>query len=123
MITTVTTEKDYQIVLEAIEIYLKKGSTHLSSEEKKELLRLSLLTETYEQAVYPMPMPSKTIVGMIQIKMFERQLKQKDLALILNVSETTLSEILNGKRKINLSLAQQLYQKLNISADFILQYA
>jgi HTH-type transcriptional regulator / antitoxin HigA len=123
MITKITTEKDYQIVLDAIEMYLKKGSTHLSGEEKKELLRLSLMTEAYEQAVYPMPIPSKTIVGMIQIKMFERQLKQKDLALILNVSETTLSEIMNGKRKINLPLAQQLYQKLNISADFILQNA
>lgn len=117
------TEKDYKNTLDAIEKYLQKGSTRLSEEEKQELLRLSLRAEAYEQAVYPMPMPSKTIVGMIQIKMFERQLKQKDLALILNVSETTLSEIMNGKRKINLSLAQQLYQKLNISADFILQNA
>jgi HTH-type transcriptional regulator / antitoxin HigA len=118
-----STEKDYQKVLDTIEVYLKKGSSHLQEDEKKELLRLSLMAEAYEQTIYPMPMPSKTIVGMIQIKMFERQIKQKELALILNVSETTLSEIMNGKRKINLSLAQQLYQKLNISADFILQNA
>jgi HTH-type transcriptional regulator / antitoxin HigA len=117
------TEKDYQHTLETIEIYLQKGSKGLSKEEKQALLSLSLRAEAYEQAVYPMPMPSKTIVGMMQIKMFERQLKQKDLALLLNVSETTLSEIMNGKRKINLPLAQQLYQKLNISADFILQNA
>lgn len=117
------TEKDYQNTVDAIETYLQKGSILLSEEEKKELLRLSLIAEAYEQAVYPMPIPSKTIVGMIQIKMFERQLKQKDLALLLDVSETTLSEIMNGKRKINLSLAQRLYQKLNISADFILQNA
>lgn len=117
------TEKDYQTTLDAIEIYLQKGSVRLSEEDKKELLRLSLVAEAYEQTVYPMPIPSKTIVGMIQIKMFERQLKQKDLALLLNVSETTLSEIMNGKRKINLPLAQQLYQQLHISADFILQNA
>jgi HTH-type transcriptional regulator / antitoxin HigA len=117
------TEKDYQKTLDTIEMYLQKGSVGLSEEDKKELLRLSLVAEAYEQVVYPMPIPSKTIVGMIQIKMFERQLKQKDLALLLNVSETTLSEIMNGKRKINLTLAQQLYQKLNISADFILQNA
>jgi HTH-type transcriptional regulator / antitoxin HigA len=116
-------EKDYQTTLDAIEIYLQKGSTQLTADDKKELLRLSLVAEAYEQDVYPMPIPSKTIVGMMQIKMFERQLKQKDLALLLNVSETTLSEIMNGKRKINLTLAQQLYQKLNISADFILQNA
>jgi HTH-type transcriptional regulator / antitoxin HigA len=117
------TEKDYQHLLDTIETYLVKGSHQLSGEEKQELLRLSLRAEAFEQAVYPMPMPSKSIVGMIQIKMFERQLKQKDLALLLNVSETTLSEIMNGKRKINLTLAQQLYQKLQIPADFILQNA
>ena len=117
------TEKDYQNTLDTIETYLQKGSMQLSEQEKQELLSLSLRAEAYEQTVYPMPIPSKTMVGMIQIKMFERQLKQKDLALILNVSETTLSEIMNGKRKINLPLAQQLYQKLNISADFILQNA
>jgi HTH-type transcriptional regulator / antitoxin HigA len=55
--------------------------------------------------------------------MFEKRLKQKELARLLEISETTLSEIINGKRKINLALAKQLYKKLGIAPEYILEFA
>jgi HTH-type transcriptional regulator / antitoxin HigA len=119
----ISTEKEYNIALEQIEQYLQKGSQGMTLEDKKALRSLSVLVEAYEQKVYPMPMQPQSLVGMIQVKMFEKRLKQKELALLLEISETTLSEIINGKRKINLALAKQLYKKLGIAPEYILEFA
>jgi HTH-type transcriptional regulator/antitoxin HigA len=123
MILSITTENQYNAALSEIETYLQKGSNALSWDEKNELRRVSLLVEAYEQLVSPMPLPAQSLVGMIQVKMFERRMKQKELAVFLGVSETTLSEVLNGKRKVNLDLAKKLYKKLGIASDFILEFA
>ena len=55
--------------------------------------------------------------------MFEMNLKQKQLAKILEISETRISELLSGKRKLNIELAKKLHSKLNIDAHFILEVA
>ena len=123
MLTEVTTESQYNDALAYIETFIQKGTAALSPEEDQELLRISLLVEAYEEKVYPMPLPPQSLVGMIQVKMFERRMRQKELATLLEVSETTLSEVLNGKRKINLDLAKKLYKKLGIASDFILESA
>jgi HTH-type transcriptional regulator / antitoxin HigA len=123
MIGAILTEKQYNEALETIEMYLQKGSIGMTTEDKQVLRQLSLVVEAYEQKVYPMPMQPQSLIGMIQVKMFERRLKQKELAQLLDISETTLSEVMNGKRKINLPLAKQLYKKLGIAPDFILESA
>ena len=121
MLTSITTKSQYNEALAVIETYLQKGSTGLSFDEKQELRRISVLVEAFEQQIAPMPLPAQSLVGMIQIKMFERRMKQKELAVLLEISETTLSEVMNGKRKVNLGLAKNLYKKLGISSDFILE--
>ncbi len=60
---------------------------------------------------------------MIELKMYERKLKQKDLAKLLEVSSSRLSEVLKGKRQVNMDLANRLYLKLNIEPQFILEKA
>ena len=55
--------------------------------------------------------------------MFEMNLKQKQLAKILEISETRISELLSGKRKLNIELAKKLHSKLHIDAHFILEVA
>ena len=68
MITAITTEKQYNEVAEAIEIYLKKGSQGMTDTDKQELRHLSVLAEAYELKMYPMPMQPQSLLGMIQIK-------------------------------------------------------
>jgi HTH-type transcriptional regulator / antitoxin HigA len=121
MLTAITTENQYDVALAIIETYLQKGSKALSFDDKKELKRISILVEAYEQQVCPMPLPAQSLIGMIEVKMFERRMKQKELAAFLEISETTLSEVLKGKRKINLDLAKKLYKQLGIASDFILE--
>ncbi len=123
MITAILTENQYNDALSVIETYLQRGSNALTFDEEQELLRISLLVEAYEQKTYPMPLPPQSLIGMIQVKMFERRMRQNELAALLEVSETTLSEVLNGKRKVNLDLAKKLHKKLGISSDFILESA
>lgn len=50
-------------------------------------------------------------------------LRQKQLAKMLEISETRISELLTGKRKINIELAKKLHKKLKIDANFILEAA
>ena len=70
-----------------------------------------------------MPSQPQTLAGMIELKMFERKLKQKDLAELLEVEAPRVSELLRGKRRLSLEMARQLYKKLGISAEFILEHA
>lgn len=84
-----------------------------------ELNCLSDIVTDYEEAVFPMAKPS--LIDVIKLRMEERGLKQKDLAVILNTSTSRISEYIKGKREITLQVAKQLHLQLNIDADIILQ--
>jgi HTH-type transcriptional regulator / antitoxin HigA len=122
-IEKITSQADYRLALAIIEPFLKKGFDALTPEEDDELARISMLIEQYEAVHYPMPFKPKTIQEMMELKMFEQKLKQKDLAQLLEITENRLSEVLNGKRKVNLDLAKRLHQRLHIDATFILECA
>jgi HTH-type transcriptional regulator/antitoxin HigA len=115
--------------MEKVESYLQiatqKGGFHnLDPEQKADLQLLSKLAESWEDGIPLMPIPKpQTLVGMIELKMYERKLKQKDLAALLGISPTRLSEVLQSKRKINLDLAKRLYKILEIDPAFILETA
>lgn len=86
---------------------------------------LAIAIEDYEDNVLmlaPIQVKHPTnIVEMIELKMYQNKWKQKDLASLLEISETRLSEVMQGKRKVNIDLAKRLHFKLNIDADFILK--
>ncbi len=125
----INTDEEYRQVMDKIELYLAKstaqGGAHtLSTEDKTALHNLSLLAETWEDGVPLMPIKTpKTMIEMLELKMYEKKLKQKDLANLLDIPATRLSEIMQGKRKINMDMAKRLYQKLEISPAFILENA
>lgn len=82
-------------------------------------MRLSDVVESYETEFHLIGMLS--LKGVIELRMFERKLKQKDLALLLGTSTLRISECLNGKRDITIEIARSLHKKLNIDSDIILQ--
>ena len=122
-------DQEYQQVMEKIETCLQKatasGGFHmLSAQERDDLRHLSLMAEAWEDHIPLMPIRQpQTIVEMIELKMYEGKLKQNDLAVLLGISATRLSEVMQGKRKINLDLAKRLYKVLKISPEFILENA
>lgn len=125
----INSEAEYLQVMERIEGYLQKSTIQgsdqvLTAAEKQELRHLSLLAESWEDGIPLMPiLQPKTLTEMLALKMYERKLKQKDLAELLGISATRLSEVLQGKRKVNMDLAKRLYSKLDIDPGFILEQA
>lgn len=117
---TLSNETEYHAALAEIEPLLQKGFDNLSIEEEDKLEYISKLIEDYEKVYYPLPFNPKTIIEMIEYKMFELKLRQRDLAKLLGVTENRISEILNGKRKVNIDFAKRLHEKLNVDAAFIL---
>ena len=129
MITKIKTATEYEQVMQIIEGYLQKatnggGFQSLPVQESQELQRLSLLAETWEDSIPLMPLKQpENLQDMIEPKMYQLKLKQKDLSKLLGIPPSRLSEVLTGKRKINLDLAKRLHERLNIDAGFILKCA
>ena len=67
-------------------------------------------------------MPLQTnIREILEHYMFEKRINKSQLSKELEIPNSTLSEIMNGKKKINLTIAKKLHQKLKIDGNFILE--
>jgi HTH-type transcriptional regulator/antitoxin HigA len=115
-------ESDYNEVMASIEKLMAKGSQGVTKEELDEIHALALSAQSYEQEKYVLDAPT-TLTGMIEMKMFEMKLKQKDLAEKLNISNAKLSLIMNGKQKPDIDFLKAVYRKLQIDAEFLLEHA
>lgn len=122
MIAQIKTESTYRDALAHLDTLLKKGFSALSQNEMNELEKITQLIKAYEDIHYPTPIEPKNLIEMIELRMFQQHLNQKLLSQLLGVTETRVSEILKGKRKINVEFAKKLYERLEIDADFILRY-
>jgi len=77
----------------------------------------------YEAAYHPLPGRVSTVItGEIVKRMKEKHLKQKNAAHLLGISESRVSDLLRGKRPLNLRIVKRLRDKFDIPADFILNY-
>ena len=76
--------------------------------------------DRYETAAGYDPGPPATVAGLLEVKMFKRRLRQRAMAQLLEVPETRLSEIMRGKRSMNLDFARRLHQRLGIAAEVVL---
>lgn len=114
-------EAGYKQALTRIEELLKmvNNDTPLDHPKLLELVAFSNIVENYETEYSPIGTPS--LKDVIELRMFENKLKQKDLALLLETSTSRISEYLNGKRDITIEIARALHKKLNIDSDIILQ--
>ncbi len=126
---TPTNETEYRQLMTTIEKYLAKASegggfASLDSQEAEALAQLAKIAEKYEDSIPLMPIPvPQDIPEMIGFKMYEQKLNQREMAQLLEVAETRLSEVMRGKRRVSLALAKQLRTKLGIDADYILEHA
>lgn len=101
---------------ELLKLLTEKGQ--LNDKQQAELDEISELIADYEESNFPFQ--AETLTEMIELRMFQRKLKQKDIAKILGTTPSRISEILNGKRGLTFDLAKALYTKLNIDPKIIL---
>ena len=126
---TIKNEKDYQDYRANMEIIIAKGTKLgdmelLSAEDKAEFVHLSEAVAEYEAAYCPLPGKVSTLLTeTIREKMEEKGVNQKQTAKLLGISESRVSDLLNGRRKLNLNIAKRLRDNLGIPADLILDFA
>ncbi|MEL6654176.1 MAG: helix-turn-helix domain-containing protein [Bacteroidota bacterium] len=116
----IANNQEYQDALVKMEALLKVvgNETNPESTEFQELNKVSDLVAEYEETYYSFE--AKSLKEMIELRMYQRKLKQKDLAALLGTTPSRISEIINGKRKLTFDLAKALYTKLNIDPEIIL---
>lgn len=118
----INNDTDYKSLMLRIDMLMAKGSHNVSKNELAEIRKMALSAQEYEGKRYTIEAPA-TLTGMIEMKMFETGLKQKNLAEKLNISEAKLSLIMNGKQKPDVEFLKAVYSELHIAADFILEHA
>lgn len=98
----------------------KGGFEHLTKKESADLNTYTQLVKNYEDMHYSIPLP-QTVQGLIELKMFENKLKQKEIAKMLNTTDTKLSEIMHNKRKPSISFLKAMHQILGIDGNLLLK--
>ena len=115
----ILTNANYGNVMSRIDKLMSKGSANVSRTEMAEIRKLALAAQQYEQSKFPIKSPT-TLAGIIEMRMYEMKLKQKDLARKLKVSDAKLSLIMNGKQKPDVDFLKAVHKQLNVNGDFLL---
>lgn len=118
----IETNSQYHTALAQIESFIEKGFNKLTKAETAKLETLSKNVEEYETKKYAMPLQTD-IIDVLENYLLEHKINQTELSNQLEIPNSTLSEIMNGKKKINLAIAKKLHQKLKIDGNFILEVA
>ena len=63
------------------------------------------------------------LVVSIENEMEKRHIKQRQTAILLDVKESTFSQIMTGKRSVSMRMAKRLYKELNIDPGLILEFS
>jgi len=106
-------KRDYKLALKSLEAVFDETSGNLAEYAET----LTVLIEHYESENFPIK--DSNGVEMLKFLMTQNGLKQKDLVGIVG-AKSSVSEILNGKRPLNLQHIRALANKFNIRpATFI----
>jgi len=109
------TEQDYEAALAHVETLMDAAP---GSPEEAELEVFALLIDTYEEEHHPIELPDP--IEAIKFRMEQDGLLQKDLAPYMG-SQSKVSEVLNRKRPLSLSMIRGLHEGLGIPAEVLLQ--
>ena len=115
---TLKTEKEYQVAFQRLE-YLVDHEPH----QLDEIKRLGDAVNAYEKTHGHEPLDPDSLIYRIEREMYLRRLNKKQLAELLGITAPRLSEVLHGKREVNMDLAKRLYKHLSIPAEYILEHA
>ena len=110
----IKTEEDYTLALKRIEALM---DAEAKTPEADELELLVTLVEMYEEKHYPIDLPDP--VEAIRFRMEQLGLKQQDLIPFMG-SRSKVSEVMNRKKPLTLSMMRGLNKGLGIPAEALL---
>ena len=114
------TKQQYNAACERIEELLQAVGNDTPTTDRNfiELDLLSNLVADYEKEHYPI---GKLLLSdVLKTRMVERNLTQKLLAELLQISTSRVSEYLTGKSEPTLRVARRMHEKLDIDANVLL---
>jgi len=125
----ITTREQYNAIRARVNELINEATAkgllepEADNEYIREIGRLAKLTSDYEDNYMNiLPLKAKNpLLKAIEDYFYVRNMKRKEAAEILGINESVFSQIMNGKRKISITLAKKLYTDLNFNADLILQ--
>lgn len=118
----IETKQAYNSATTKIDALMKVGESKLTNGQAQELRALAVAANAYEKSIYEIPAP-QTLEGLIELEMYQRKLKQKDMAKVLGIAESKFSEIINKKRPVDVAFLKAAHDKLGIDGNFLLRYA
>lgn len=117
MSLAIANEAQYQAALtEATRLGQENEEQHLVR-----LLELGEAIDNYETSQGYEPALPTTLAGWLEVEMFRLRMRQKQFAKLLGVSESRLSEIMNGRRAPNLDFVKRLHTTLHVPGDKLLE--
>lgn len=118
--TRIETQMQYNTAMKRIEELLPRITDDMSIDDENYIeydLWCGLVSD-YEDVHYPIATPS--LGAIIKLRMYEMNLTQKNVAEMLGVSPSRISEFINEKSEPSLKTAREICQKLNIDAAIAL---
>ena len=118
----ISSDSQYREYKRAVEVLIEKGTKLgdielLSDSDKEDFARLTDAIYEWEAAYHPLPGKVSTIItDAIKKCMDAENIKQKEAAQKLGISESRISELLSGKRALNLNIWEDSALVANILA-------
>ena len=107
------TDRDYQAALALVEQLMAQPAP-----DEAELELWSLLVENYEAEYFPIAAPDP--IEAIRFRMEQAGLSPADLQPFMQ-SKSKVSEVMNRKRSLSLSMIRTLHRGLKIPAEVLVQ--
>jgi len=117
MLRPIKNEQQYEDALARVYTLMQKNIKP-DSKESDELEILSILVKQYENEHYPVAPPNP--LEAIKFRLDQMNMTEAELSEILGY-RSRKSEILSGKRKLNLAMIRKLTEKLHIPAEVLIQ--
>jgi HTH-type transcriptional regulator/antitoxin HigA len=111
----IKTDSEYQATLARIE---KIFDARPGTPKGDELELLLLLVETYEEKAYPIDPPDP--IAALRFRMEQAGLQPKDLVPYIG-SKSKVSEVLNGRRPLSLTMIRRLVDGLHLPPEIALR--
>ncbi|PKL22192.1 MAG: hypothetical protein CVV48_04000 [Spirochaetae bacterium HGW-Spirochaetae-4] len=108
-------DHDYEMALKYIESLMEQPE---SKDTNEEIELFTSLISFYEEESFPVDLPDP--IDAVLFVMDQQGLGRRDLIPIIG-SQSKVSEILNRKRPLSLSMIRKLHEELNIPAEILLQ--
>lgn len=118
---TFENEAEYQSARQKVNDWKKKGETKLSDKKINKLRLLEAAIQEYKKESYTIAAP-ETLEELIRLKMYERKMKQKELAALLGLEESKVSQIMRGKRRADVAFLKAAHEQLGIDGNVLLKY-